>query len=274
MKAHYARIFLLLSAVSLTGFAGDRPGSGYKEINVKEGGAISGRVRLEGQVPANLAESITKDTDYCGRKKSCPRLVLGKNAGVKDAIVRLDRIAEGKKFSSLRAGVVRQRGCEYEPHIVILPAGTPLEIVNDDPILHNVHAYELSASMRSVLNIAQPLKGQKTRVGAAQLECGGEIMATCDAGHPWMRAYIVHAPHPYYAVTDAEGKFQLTDVPPGTYTVTMWHEGVFVKSNRVGAGAPPVIEEPYMVSRQITVGPKGTVVADFSLELRSRGVTQ
>jgi hypothetical protein len=121
-----------------------------------------------------------------------------------------------------------------------------------------------------VFNIAQPIKGQRTTINAASFRTPGILMATCDAGHPWMSAYIVVAEHPYYAVTDAGGKFTLNDVPPGSYTVVMWHEGVNISRIDSDRGKPRTyyFEEPYEATKEVVVSPNGEAVVEFQLVLR------
>lgn len=241
--------------------------SSYRSITVPNGGSITGLVRFAGTPPSGLTEPVTKDGDYCGSVKASPRLLIGRDGAVKNAVVWIDRIAEGKRFPPGGAAVLRQRKCEYEPHVLLLRAGEEFDIVNDDPFLHNVHTYDLMSASRSMFNIAQPVRGARTKVNPDHVKGCGPIMATCDAGHPWMNAYIVRAPHPYYAVTDAAGRFRLDDVPPGTYTLTMWHEGV--ATHAVRAGAPPAVEEPYMQSKQVVIQPYGESTISFSLSLRT-----
>ena len=248
-------------------FAAETP---YKEIDVSDGGTIRGTVKLVGRA-ANAGElSVTKDEKICGRKKPSPRLVVGKNNGVGNAIVYLEDISRGKKFNGDRIVSLEQRKCEYLPHVVLLPLRGELEIVNDDKILHNVHAYDTDAEMKTLFNIAQPIKGQRTPIKQTPKKKAGLVLTTCDAGHPWMSAHIMYTGHPYYTVTDANGNFVLNDVPPGSYTLKMWHEGVTVTKTEMENGKVKkyTFEEPYEIVQQITVPSHGTATTDFELSLR------
>jgi plastocyanin len=244
--------------------------SSYREIEVKNGGTIQGVVRFRGDTRAIGRLEITKDANICGRKKTSPRLVVGPDGGVRNAVVFLEAIGEGKKIDRSMNRVVNQHKCEYEPHVSIVPFGQPLEIVNSDPILHNVHGYDLQAESRSLFNIAQPIKGQCSTVKATQFTHPGIVLATCDAGHPWMSAYIVVAEHPYYAVTDVKGAYALPNVPSGTYKMKMWHEGVAIIKTETENGKPRkyYFEEPYLIEKDVHVPPNGEVDVDFELTLR------
>jgi len=148
-----------------------------------------------------------------------------------------------------------------------LAAGSNLEIVNNDPILHNVHARQATADgLQTVFNIAQPVRGQRTTV-EAPLDKPGIIALTCEAGHPWMTAYILVANHPFVATTGDRGEFVIDDVPAGTHPIKLWHEGV-----RLSRVIPSLqvyeYEEPYESTQQVVVPANGEAVVNFSLELR------
>ncbi|HEX9007569.1 MAG TPA: carboxypeptidase regulatory-like domain-containing protein, partial [Bacteroidota bacterium] len=163
-----------------------------------------------------------------------------------------------------------QHACEFVPHVLILCAPDRLEVVNNDPVLHNVHAYDLHAENLGLFNLAQPIKGQKSTVAPSQFRNASLIMTGCDAGHPWMNGYIIRAEHPYYALTGADGSFRLDNVPPGSYRLVMWHEGVAVTRTDREKGVPTryTYEAPYRETAQVTVSPKSRTQADFELKLR------
>ena len=241
--------------------------SSYKEIEIAGGGSITGTVHLKGDPSIAERLEITKDKSCCGSVKVCPRLVVNKSGGVKNAVIYLDRITEGKKFAASPKALLNQKKCEYDPHVMVLPQGTQMDIVNNDPILHNVHAY---CGAQSTFNIAQPLKGQRTCIKQTQLAKPGIIGLTCDAGHPWMSGFLFVVPHPYYAITDKNGNFRLDDVPPGTYTLKMWHEGVTIvnRESEKGKVMRYIFEEPYEESKEVTIGSGAAASADFDLTLR------
>jgi hypothetical protein len=245
----------------------------YAEIEVTHGGAISGSVVLNaGSTPAFKADvmDVTKDARCCGGAKNSPRCLAGKKGGVGNVIVYLEGIERGKKMGAADKFTLTQKHCEYSPHVTILPLGSQLEIVNDDPILHNVHAYDDKNLSASIFNVAQPIKGQRTTVKAAQLNKPGLICASCDAGHPWMSAYIMVAEHPYYVLTGPDGQFSLKDIPPGDYHLCMWHEGVkIVKKDLEGGKVKKYFyEDPYSETKDVSIHPDSTTHVDFEVALR------
>jgi plastocyanin len=254
----------LLFACVLAAASASEP---YRAIPVKDGGAVKGRVTLASASEKSEKLAVSQDQRICGAAKPSPCLATGKGGAVAHALVYLETIREGKDFPASGTYVLDQRGCQYSPHVSVVPVGARMEILNSDPILHNVHTYTTDA--KTVFNIAQPMKGVRTKTRV--FDTPGILRATCDAGHPWMLAYVAVAPHPYYAVTDAEGNYTLTDIPPGTYTLKFWHEGVRLAGTDELAGKVRFYkyEEPYEMSQEVVVTAGATATANFSLTLRS-----
>lgn len=272
MKNHGFSRLLLASVLMAAWLVGSflQAQSVYKAIEVKGGGTIRGSVRLVGDVPKDAELEVSKDVEHCGKMKRCGRLAIGKQRGVRNAIVFLDGITQGKKIVPATRATLNQQDCEYIPHVMIVPVGTQMEIVNNDAILHNVHAYQVEDELRSLFNIAQPVKGQRTCIKQTTMKKAGIAVAMCDAGHPWMSAYIGVADHPYYTLTDENGNFTLEGVPPGEYKIKMWHEGVSIVGKDVENGKVKKyrFEEPYEAVKEIRVPDNGVATADFDLVIR------
>lgn len=242
----------------------------YKEIQVKRGGTITGVVKFVGTLPDLVQFDVTKNPEQCGHKKQFDRLILGKNNGVKNAVICLENITEGKPFPTNVKYTLNQKNCEYIPHVQVVPVGAQLQIVNSDNILHNVHAYTYGEQVRTVCNIAQPIKGQCTTLKQSQLGKTGVVLTTCDAGHPWMTGNLILCEHPYYVVTDNEGRFTMTDVPAGTYKIKMWHEGFRIVSKETENGKIKKynFEDPYKVVKDVTLSEEEKTNVSFELASR------
>ncbi len=242
----------------------------YRPITIERGGTIRGTVTLDGNASKLVPVKIGKDVAVCGASQSSCRLSIGKKNGVGESLVVLEGIRAGKALPAGPAPVISQKNCTYVPHLVLVPNGSPLDIVNDDPVLHNVHVYEGEKGDKSIFNIAQPIKGHHTTIKATLFTKPGIYRAVCDAGHPWMSAYVVVMDHPYYAVTDEDGHFVLDNVPPGTYKLKLWHEGVRVANTAMESGSVKsyTYERPYEETQEVTVPAGGAVTADFVLRLR------
>lgn len=234
----------------------------YKEKDVTGGGTIEGTVKWVGQIPEVQQFVITKDVDHCGgEKKSSPRLgVNSSNNGVKDTVVYLANIQEGKKMAELPSKpVMDQIQCVYQPRMFVVPAGTEFEMTTSDDILHNIHMYGAAT-----YNLAFPIKGQKI---AKKFRKPGVVEIICDAGHYWMSAYVHVVEHPYYAITDENGKFRIDNVPTGTYKLQAWHEGWVIKEQQEKEGKPSklIFTEPIVIEKEVKVDGNATVTVDFEL---------
>ena len=241
-----------------TGIVGDKPANA---------GRIRGVVRLKGNPPAPASEPITRDQQVCGKDVSLPRITLGKDGGVADTFVYLDGAPATSWSAPVKAILVDQKNCQYSPHMLAVPVGTKLEFTNSDTILHNVHGYQSSdEGPQTLFNIAQPERGQRSPL-PAPLTKPGIISLSCEAGHPWMSGYVFVSESPYVAIAKNDGEFVIPDVPPGTYRIKMWHEGVTLKQN-LKQMQRYEYEEPYEATQEVTVQPGAEAVVNFDLILR------
>ena len=229
----------------------------YEEQAVKDGGTLTGVVRFNGTPPKAEPIAVNKNRDVCGEQKPSEALVVGADRGVKGAVVLVEGVARGKKGGG--DVVVDNHKCLFVSHVTATGPGDRVRVKNSDPILHNTHG---KAGKPTVFNLALPNKDQMVDV-TKRLTKPGVVRVLCDA-HPHMMAWLIVHDSPYYAVTDERGAFKIDGVPPGTYKVTMWHEGFRAKG--VDKDGRPAYEEPVTVTREITIAPKGSAALDFDLK--------
>jgi len=249
-------VFAFLLILSATSNAD----SMYREIDVPDGGTIRGKVLWKSAPPVPQIIPVTKDQQTCGESKTIPGTTIGRNGEVPNAVVYLDGITAGKKKTPPEKVQLDQKNCEYLPHVLLVPPHAEVEILNSDPMLHNVHTYKSTEPKTTIFNLAFPVKGQKV---TRKLTETGNILSLCDAGHPWMSAHIVVAEHPYYTVTNSEGSFVLENVPPGNYTVKLWHEGTPKLQNNSNSAF--LKTKPRELTKQVSVSKKQTVTVNFEL---------
>lgn len=270
--------FLALLVIALLPQLSAAQGSGYQVVTVEDGGTIKGTVKWQGALPHLVASEINKDPQICdplGQKhRDLERLLVAPNGGVANTVVYLKNVTRGKAMDlPVQRRELNQKNCRYEPHILLVPLQATLTVRSSDPLLHTVHMsgsadYNLPFTQAGE-EIARPM----TREGVVSLRC--------NAGHVWMNGEMIVAPNPYYAVTDQEGRFELTDVPPGEYEIAAWHEGW-----RVVGDAPvydiltqvrvkrPVFAEPLTWSKHVVVSPHTTAEVSFTLGERTPQLAQ
>ncbi len=219
---------VLVAGVFIVSLAVVSAAHAYQESSVQNPAKCTGTVRLAGTPPALEQIIVAKDVTACGDTLDSRALVVGSSKGVANAIVTIEGITAGKPIAAADSLCLANRGCQFEPRVQVVPVGTRISIRNDDPILHNTHAY--AGDSQSLFNIALPMQDLRVR---KDLMKAGLVRFECDAGHTWMRAYVLVSEHPYYAVTDESGAFTIDDVPPGTYSVRVWHEMLGTQTREV-----------------------------------------
>jgi plastocyanin len=186
-------------------------------------GTIEGTIRLAGPPPAVAARAIAKDTSVCGGEAPVESIRVGKAGALAGVVVSVTDARTAGAPPPTAGAALDQRRCRYVPHVQAVTVGTPLAVMNNDAILHNVHGNDATANgpALTVFNVAMPIKGQTLPV---PMRKPGLVKLQCDAGHTWMNAWIYVFAHPYFAVTDDAGAFVIKDVPAGDHVVELWHE--------------------------------------------------
>jgi len=197
----------------------------YEGGAVSNGGSISGVVNFKGTAPKAKKLRITKDKKVCDKTpKTDPSLIVS-GGKVVNAVVTITDIKKGKEMKAMKV-TFDQNGCEYKPHVLAFTVGSSVQVLNPDKILHNIHTY---SKVNKPFNRAQPKFKKKLTVKLNKPET---VSVKCDV-HSWMSGWFFVAGNPYYSVTKGDGAFKLTDVPPGTYNVEVWHETLGKKSQKV-----------------------------------------
>jgi plastocyanin len=209
---------------------------------------VAGVVRLNGPAPAAKLISMTKDPECMKMHPSgvpTEEVVTGHDGTLGNVIVYVSEGLGDRTFEPPgNPVVIEQKGCTYRPHVLAMQANQKLEIVNSDPTSHNIHPMPLN---NREWNKSQPSGQPPIEATFAREEIA--IPVKCNE-HPWMRASIAVFKHPFFTVTDKDGRFELKNLPPGEYTISAWHE-------KFGT-----------MEQKITVGPKETKTVDFVFKAR------
>jgi len=148
--------------------------------------------------------------------------ISGKVSGMKGrSVVYVDTIA-GKTFSTPKEHpVIDQKGLLFSPHIVAIQQGTTVEFLNSDNVQHNVFWSSVGNDKKAGHNMGTWPKGEKRPF---TFDKAGVVPLLCNV-HPEMGGYLIVSPTPYFAETDDSGNYAIKDVPDGSYTLVVWHEG-------------------------------------------------
>jgi plastocyanin len=208
-------------------------------------GNVAGTIKFEGTAPRMRPVKMDSDPGCAAKHGSdaplSEQVVVGEGNGLANVIVSLDNPPAGNYSAPSEPVVLDQQGCRYDPHVMGIMVGQEFKILNSDGLLHNVHS--LSKDNKS-FNMAMPASRKEAVREFSKPE---RFSIKCDV-HPWMKAWVQVFEHPFFAVSDANGNFEIENVPAGTYEVTAWHE-----SKRLGEK-----------TASVTVAADGTATLDFS----------
>jgi hypothetical protein len=203
-------------------------------------GTLEGIVKIA-RAPAPAAPlPVVKDGAACGKQVPDETRVVGADRALANVVVSVRGLRPPGPLAATKDAVLDQVGCRYVPHVQAATVGTRLALLNSDAVFHNVNANRLDGP-RTVpaFNLAMPFKGGKL---PATLKNPGVLKLRCDAGHTWMSAYVAVFDHPYFAVTDAQGRFRIADLPAGEHTLELWHEPT------AAGGAPSVTTQKVKIA--------------------------
>ncbi len=207
-------------------------------------GSITGKATFEGKAPKRRVIMMEADPE-CAKINPDGRpgevMLVSDSGGLQNIFVYIsDGLGDATFEKPSEPAVFDQENCMFTPRVMGVHVGQTIEIRNSDPTLHNVHSLPKKSRQ---FNNAMPLQNQviKKRFTSAEIM----VRIKCDV-HAWMGAYIGVLKHPFFAVSDAEGAFEIKDVPSGTYTVVAWHERLGTREG------------------QVTVATDGSASIDFS----------
>lgn len=211
--------------------------AGYT-VQTGPGGTVSGKILYEGKPVHPKKVTVTQDRSVCGNMKEIFPVEIN-GGGIVDAVVWIDDISKGKNFS-YPAPTLDQKGCMFMPHVLLMAPGE-LKVLNSDSVPHNVHIF---SKANRAFNQVMPPGGEPLSVSLFRPDT---VIVRCDV-HTWMQGYVVVAKNPYYALSGDGGSFELTDVPPGTYHLSVWQETLGTKTQEI------TVQEGKTTSVNITLG--------------------
>lgn len=253
---------------------------GYEVKEIARGGTVQGTVTLSGAVPDPKAYNLVifPDPEYCGRISNgngwrlLRDFLVNEQGRVLNVVVLLEGVTEGKPFS-LSVPRVEARDCRFSPFTTVVRSGHGIEVVNMDPVMHDIQAYETSTAMgtRVLFNSPLPFNHRHHRgdlhathdhrpgeslVRQFQLSKKRRTFVMQCGFHAYMQSWAIAVDNPYYVLTDEHGRFSLEDVPPGTYDLRAWHPGI-----------------KQVIKKQVTIEPGGNLTIDFQLPSPGRRKT-
>jgi hypothetical protein len=211
--------------------AAQKPTAPLFKVDSATAGSISGTIRYTGKLPARKLIDMSEDPACVAAhhaKAYDESLMVGRGGLLGNAFVYISKGLEGKNFATpSEIVVIDQKGCWFHPRVLGLQVNQPLQIINSDPVTHNIHPM---AEVNRAWNHSQgpgdaPLNRKFIKPEVM-------IPVKCNI-HGWMHAYIGVLDHPYFSVSKENGAFTIANLPPGTYTLTVWQEKLGTQEQQV-----------------------------------------
>ena len=203
------------------------------------GASVVGVVKFNGTRPKRRSIQMREKG---GKLSDCHKLhksglldenrIVGEKGEVANVFVYVRKgLEKGKEYPAAKnPAILNQKNCMFYPRVQGVRVGQDFVMKNGDPVLHNVRSFSFR---NRAFNVAQPPKSEDRKKVFKYREKA--VMIQCDL-HPWMKAYFFVMDHPYFAVTDAKGRFKIVGLPAGEYTLSAWHEELGEQEAKITVG--------------------------------------
>jgi len=220
----------------------------YRPTALTGTGAIAGAITIQSAARDSVV-AVIRDANLCGDSAKVTETSAGATGGsLANVLVWVEGMASGKPLPEIRRERLTIEHCRFEPRVLAVPTGTTINVMSRDRATFTSRFYREGAG-EPVDQIHTVDAGQV--VPSEKIADKAGLVEVRSTQHPWVRAYIGVFDHPYFAVTDARGVFTIDSLPPGTYTVKVWHER---------------LDTP--MEQRVVVGPGGASRLDLALALK------
>jgi hypothetical protein len=254
------RIRMLLVMMGLAIIMGPSMTHAYEVGEVKEGGIIQGQVTFLGSPPVPVQFAVNKNSDVCGQERSLIK-VDARNGFLTGAVLVLEGVEKGKPFLS-QAGTfqhqggeslglrVNTKGCNFGPFTGVMAADQPIQFGNQDSIKHILHTFVALGQKGSILRTIhnrdiQPDGEMHLTMNSGKLKDSRMVRFACNR-HDFMQNWLYVVKNPYFAISDENGQFVIDNIPPGHYTLRVWHPMLGLQEQDVTIGSGRMLIENFV----------------------------
>jgi plastocyanin len=239
------KVIIIGMLASLTFLTAAIQATAYEVREVPAGGAIQGQVTFSGSPPEPRVFEVEKNPEFCGKERRLQK-VEAHNGSLAGAVLILKGVETGKPFPTrtyngqtpgegkfhYKGGKslglqIKTKGCNFGPFTGVIAADEVVEFENQDKIKHTLHTFaaldEKGVILRTVHNQDLHPENRIERTFSSSEFRGGHLVRIICNRHDFMQNWLYVVDHPYFAISDKQGRFSITDIPPGTYTLLAWH---------------------------------------------------
>ncbi|MDZ4656651.1 MAG: hypothetical protein SH868_03630 [Bythopirellula sp.] len=207
----------VLACALLMGLAG--------QVSAADWGALKGKFVVDGSVGDPAAINVNKDPETCGKHNLVDQtVVVGEGNALANAVVFIytrKPLAVHPDFEAAakEPALLDNKGCRFEPHVLAVRTGQPLQVGNSDPVGHNTNAaFVLNPTFNQMITTGSPVSMTLTKPEPVPAAVACNI-------HPWMKGYVVVRDDPYVAISNDKGEFEIKNISVGQHEFVFWHEG-------------------------------------------------